>query len=142
MRIKHEPTISGWFPLMRVLFKLLNSNLTVTELGYYLLFVSQANFDTRHKHYTAILRDPDYIAKEFALSTSTVSRQRRNLQNKGLIKECKGTFYIRNMELFKTSDVQSLVKSNPDYLKIADLLSKMEDNIAKIVLEEHFFPDL
>ena len=120
MKIKYKANFKGYIPVLRSLQLLLkDKTLTFAQLGAYICFVAQADFDNKHRNYTVIVRDDYELAKEWACSPSTVHRQRKELRSKGLLYEDDdGLTRIKNFALFELSWVKTFTKFPPVLLKL------------------------
>lgn len=107
MRVTYPINYSGYIPLLRRVLLLVKSRiLSLQELGLYISFVMQADFDTRHRNYRTILRDDRQLGKEFGLSPSTIFRYRKRFIYLGLLTEEDGLTKITNYRVFELDWVQ------------------------------------
>lgn len=62
-------------------------SLTPTNIGWLVILLSTAGFDTKHTHlWSRLTKRPETIADKFKVNPTTVHRQIRQLQKLGLIK--------------------------------------------------------
>lgn len=111
MKIEYKTNFAGYLPIPRaILFLLKNKILSFAQLGAYLCFISQADFDKRHKTYQGIIRSDQEIAKELNCNYTTIRSQRKALITKGLLKEENGLAIIPNFYLFELEWEKTLSK--------------------------------
>lgn len=138
MKIKYKTNFAGYIPVLRSIQLLLKDHmLTFTQLGAFICFVSQADFDHRHPHYTVIIRDDYQLAEEWGCSPSTVHRRRKELIDKGLLNEKDGMTRVTNFTLFQLDWVKSPYAKLPPtivksfYAKSIEEVAKDVDSIAQ-----------
>lgn len=118
MKIKYKTNFKGFVPVLRSIQLLLqDGTLNFTQLGAYISFVSQADFDSKHPHYTVLIRDDYELAKAWRCSPSTVNRRRNELIQKGLLSEVDGVTRVTNYSLFEYSMIKTYAKVEPQLLK-------------------------
>lgn len=111
MKIKYKTNLIGYLPILRGIQLLLtNHSLNFAQLGAYICFVTQADFDKRHENYRVILRDDLELAKAWSCNSVTVYRQRKQLIKKGLLTEENGLTKITNFYLFELEWVKLFAK--------------------------------
>lgn len=138
MKIKYKTNFAGYFPLLRAILLLLKDNtLNFTQLGAYLCFVAQADFDRKHPYYTVIIRDDSELANEWGCSSSTVNRKRKELIKIGLLYENDGLTRIKNFSMFELEWLKTLAKVPPTitktfYAKTLDEIAESFDTIAEM----------
>lgn len=116
MKIDYEANFNGYISIPRCLQLLIpQEKLTLSELGAYLCFVMQADYDTRHKNYGIIIRDDKEIAKKLKLSPSTLYRQKMKLIQKGLLLLENGNIKISNFSAFSISFLKTIANGSPEY---------------------------
>ena len=131
MNIKYETNFVGYLPILRGIQLLLkNKTLNFTQLGAYICFVSQADFDKRHKLYGVILRDDRELAKELSCSPSTINRRRKELVKKGLLVELDGITKVTNFHMFELEWVKVFAKLPVSTLQT--LFAKEQDKVEEM----------
>src|SRR3989344_6795384 len=91
MKVTFTVNYSGYIPILRSILLLVKAKkITLPQLGLYICFVMQADFDVRHERYGTILRDDRQLAKEFGLNPTTVFRWRKEFIRAGLLTEENG----------------------------------------------------
>lgn len=129
MKIIYSVNYSGYIHVLRsILLLLKNNTLTFPQLGAYIFFVMQSDFDLRHKNYGVILRNDKQLAEEFNVNTTTIYRYRKVLIKKGLLIEKDGITKIVNYHLFHEKWIYKLAKCSSSSL--LDLFTKTQENIA------------
>lgn len=130
MKIKRKINYLGYFPVLRGIQLLLkNRTLSFAELGAYICFVSQVDFDRIHRTYGAIIRDDYELAEGWSCDASTVCRKRKVLIKKGLLQEKNGLTYVTNFYLFELTEVKSYAKFPIAVLQT--FFEEPQDNLAK-----------
>lgn len=138
MKITYPINYSGYVPLLRRVMLLVRANiLSLPQLGTYIYFVMQADFDPRHRNYRVILRDDQQLAKELHLSPTTIYRHRKELIKSGLLKEENGLTKITNYRIFELETVKRVAKIphvNPEdlFLTPEEDFEIFEDFIANL----------
>lgn len=130
MKLKYRTNFSGYVCILRaVQLFLKDKTLNFTQLGAYLCFITQVDFDSRHPYYRVILRDDDELATEWGCSPTTVFRNRKYLISKGLLIEKEGHTEIPNFYVFELKLAQSLAKLPATFIKT--FFTKTEDEITE-----------
>ncbi len=130
MKIKYKTNFSGYFAILRGIQLLLkNGTLNFTQLGAYICFVAQADFDERHPNFKVILRDDNELAKEWGCNAVTVYRNRKALIQKGLLIEEDGLTKVPNFFIFQIIWVKIFAKLPLTTLQT--LFTKTQDDLAK-----------
>lgn len=130
MKLKYKTNFTGYLPILRGIQLLLKNNtLNFTQLGAYICFAAQADFDRRHTNYRVILRDDYELAKEWGCSPSTVNRRRKELIHKGLLKQEDGLTKISNFYMFEMEWVKIFAKLPLPTLQV--LFTKTQEEVAK-----------
>lgn len=112
MNVKFDINYSGYIPILRGILLLLKTRtISVTQLGFYIFFVMQADFDPKHRYYRTIIRDDKQLAKISGVASTTIYRRRKELIEVGLLVEVDGVTKISNFELFELEWVKKNVKS-------------------------------
>lgn len=138
MKLRYHANFKGYFPILRSIQLLLKHQpLTLTQLGAYICFVAQADFDRRHKNYGIIIRDDATLAKEWGLSPTTVYRNRKQLIKKGLLTELDGLTMVTNFHMFDLEWVRLFAKQELSTLQT--LFTKPQEEVAK---REFFIAEL
>ncbi len=138
MKISYPINYAGYFPIQRSILKLVSRRIIpLSQLGSYICFVSQADFDPRHRYYRTVLRDDSQIAAEFGINSTTIYRHRKDLIKAGLLAEEDEVTKITNYRMFELEWVQKLAKRsiiNPEQLFLAahDMTASFEDLIANL----------
>ena len=130
MNIKYKLKESGYLVIMRDFQKLLQiENINFTLLGTYLCFLLQADWDSRHSHYRAILPNDTDLANLWNCNTSTICRSRKKLISVGLLEQISGITYIKNFNMFQIGTVKALIKKRLTDSQL--LYAKSEDELAE-----------
>jgi len=130
MKIKHKTNYVGYFPILRGIQLLLkNGVLSFAELGAYICFASQVDFDNRHETYGAIIRDDCELAKGWSCDSSNVYRKRKGLIKKGLLYEKNGFTYVTNFYLFELKEAKYYAKLPIDVLQT--FFEESQNNLVK-----------
>lgn len=138
MKLRYDANFKGYFPILRgVQLLLKNQPLTFIQLGAYVCFVAQADFDRRHKNYGIIIRDDETLAKEWGYSSTTVYRNRKQLIKKGLLTEKDGLTRVTNFHMFDLEWVKLFAKQ--ELTTLQTLFTKPQEEVAK---EEFFIAEL
>lgn len=131
MKVIYPINYHGYFPFLRTILRLVRENvLSLQQLGFYMCFVAQVDFDPRHALYRVIIRDDEQIGKEFGINPTTVYRHRKQLIKAGLFYEEDGYTKVTNYLMFELETVKKVVKSdakNPETLFLIP-----QENIADI----------
>jgi len=131
MNLKKETSLKGYLVLMRNAFNLIsNKQLTFTQFGAYLYFVSQADWSKQTGHkYSCIIRDDETMAGLLKVSQSTIWRQRTALVKRGMLVEREGLTWVKNMSLFEINTVKAVIKSQ--LANTHEYFAKTEEELAK-----------
>lgn len=133
MKIIYPFNYSGYIPVLRGMLLLVKTKtITLSQVGPYLCFVMQADFDSRHPHYRVVLRDDKQIAKEFDIDETTVYRYRKMLIKKGLLIREDGLTKIPNYYMFELDKVKKLTKISTS--KLQEIFAKPKESFADIEL--------
>jgi len=139
MKLKYKTNFVGYIPILRGIQLLLkNKTLNFTQLGAYLCFVAQADFDRKHKNFRIILRDDYELASEWNCSPSTVYRRRMELIKKGLLIEEDGVTKVTNFYMFELEWVKILAKLPLSTMQ--SLFTESQEEVAKeefVIAEMH-----
>jgi len=134
MKINIKTNYKGYFPVPRAMLKLIKNGLTFSELGAYIVFVSQVDYDDRHANHGVVIRDDKELAKELNCSSVTIFRKRKSLIKIGLLYEEDGLTKITNFLPFTLSFAKSLASLSPEMVqkiftnKQEDLIKMLRDN--------------
>ncbi|MFA5750371.1 MAG: Lrp/AsnC family transcriptional regulator [Candidatus Shapirobacteria bacterium] len=116
MKIDYEANFKGYISIPRCIQLLIpQEKLTLSELGAYICFVMQADYDTRHKNYGIILREDQEIAKKLNLSPSTLYRQKKKLIKRGLLIDENNNIKLPNFPAFTISFLRTIANDPPEY---------------------------
>lgn len=127
IKVTYPINYSGYIPLLRRVLLLLKANiLSLSELGTYIYFVMQADFDKTHSKYRVILRDDQQIADELGISSTTIYRHRKKLIKAGLLQEDGWYTKVTNYQIFKRETVNRI--STIPYIKSEDLFLTPEED--------------
>lgn len=138
IRSHHPINYSGYVPLLRRVLLLVKANIiSLSELGTYLYFVMQADFDKRHSKYRVILRDDEQLASEIGVSSTTIYRHRKKLIKVGLLQEDGWYTKITNYRIFELETVKRIARIihiNPEdlFLTPEEDFDNFEDFIANL----------
>ena len=131
MKITYPINYSGYIPfLRRVMLLVKNRVISLQELGPYICFVMQADFDPRHRNYRVILRDDHQIAKELNISPTTAYRYRKTLIEAGLLKQEGSLTKVTNFKIFELEPVKRIAKI--PHINPEDLFLTEEENFGDI----------
>lgn len=123
--------------MLRGIQYLLNQKIiTITQLGYYICFVSQADFDRDHPNYAVILRGDKELAKEWQCNKSTVYKNRTLLIDKGLLKQKNGLTLVTNFHAFELEWVKIFAKLPPETLQSLFVIPQEEIANSPIVIAQ------
>jgi hypothetical protein len=129
---RYKTNFNGYLPILRSIQHLLKDNsLNFSQLGAFICFVAQADWDKRHIHYTTIIRDDTELAREWGCSLSTVNRKRKELIKLGLLLEEDGLTKITNLQLFELDFIKKCAKIPPTITKT--FFAKKNGEVALIV---------
>lgn len=142
MKRVYSPNYKGYIILPRGILSVLSINLSVIELAYFIIFLTQADYDSRHKEtYAIILRDDKQIAEINKVNLSTITKNKNKLIKRGYIyKNTYGNYYIPLLPLFIKENAHMVAGLNfaqakelfaPSHLNPADL----KDKIAKMHMD-------
>ncbi len=131
MKVTFPVNYSGYISVLRSVLLLVKANiLTLPQLGPYICFVMQADFDVRHGRYRIILRDDEQLANEFGVDPSTIYRYRKAFIKAGLLVEENGLTKVPNYYMFELDKVNKLAKLPVSQLQ--ELFAKPQENFADI----------
>ena len=128
----------GYLPVLRAVLMLLRDGfLSIGELGAYLAFVTQADYDKKHRNYGAIIRDDKELAKEWGCDPATIFRKRKKLIEKGLLFEEGGFTKVTGIRAFEANYAKLLAKIPANNLqtiftKRQDEIDEMQDILTKM----------
>lgn len=119
MKMKYEPNYKGYFYINRAVLKVLitKKQLSFSQLGSLIYFISQIDFDKKHKNYSKLIRDDDVMAKSLGLSTSTIYKQRKELAEKGLFAINNNITTFESFFLFRIEYASFFSKMNDEQLQ-------------------------
>lgn len=132
MKIEIPINLKGSLPVPRAVTSLINQNLiTISDLGWYLIFVMQADFGHKYKTYGVITKGDQIIANECGCNVTTVFKKRKKLIKVGLLKIKGKNTAISNYELFTRNDktiipIISKVIKEEDQKNLSELFFKKE----------------
>jgi len=148
MKIEIPININGSLPVPRAITCLINQKIiTISDFGWYLIFVMQADFGHKYKTYGVITRGDQIIADEYNCDFTTVFKKRKKLIKVGLLKTDGKYTSISNYELFTRKDktiipiIGEINKTNNKktlseyFLKKDIFLKKQQDFIEKRRIE-------
>ena len=97
----------------------------------------QADFDSKHRYYSVILREDEKLASAANVNTTTIYRHRKELIRAGLLFEEGKNTRITNFRMFEFEVVRRLVKLSPAnptelFLIPQENLSNIESSIANL----------
>ncbi len=119
MKITYKPNFVGYISVLRGIQHLLNNpDFGFTQLGAYIAFVMQADFDRRHDNYRIIIRDDQVLAKAWGCSISTVHRRRKELIKLGLLTEKEGLTIVTNYHVFEREWIKIFAKFPTSIMKV------------------------
>ncbi len=138
MKIQYKPNFIGYISVLRgVQFLLNHPDFGFTQLGAYIAFVMQADFDRRHENYRVIIRDDQVLAKAWNCSISTVHRRRKELIKLGLLSEKNGLTIITNYYAFEKEWIKIFAKFPESIMK--ELFATLHTQIEK---EDYFIAEM
>lgn len=118
MKIKYEPTYKGYLVIPKAVQMLLRDELiNFTQLGAYICFVMQSDFDKRHKNHGVIIREDEELAKGLGCNQSTIYRLRKILISKKLLIEKDGNTGLPNPYVFTAEMVKMFASQTPRAVK-------------------------
>lgn len=118
MNIKFAVNYSGYVPVLRGILLLLKAGvISLSQLGPYILFIMQADFDPRHKYYRVVIRDDRQLAKASGVASTTIYRHRKELIEAGLLIEENGVTKVTNFQLFELDWIKKNIKSTSGSLE-------------------------
>ncbi|MBP6044644.1 hypothetical protein KBC14_01645 [Candidatus Woesebacteria bacterium] len=118
MKIHYKTNFVGYISVLRgILLLLREKDFGFTQLGAYIAFVMQADFDKRHSNYRLVIRDDKELAKAWGCSLSTIHRRRKELIKLGLLEEKDGITEVTNYYLFDKEFVRLFAKLTESTLK-------------------------
>lgn len=131
MKVTYPINYSGYVPILRsILLLVKGGTLSLSQLGLYICFIMQADFDIRHDRYRTILRDDKQLADEFGINLTTVWRGRKEFIKTGLLREEKGITKAPNYFMFELEKVKKLTKL--PISKLHELFAYPRENFAEI----------
>lgn len=137
MKITYKANYAGYLVVLRAIQMLLkDGTLNFTQLGAFICFVAEADFDSRHPYYTVITRDDAELANAWGCNSSTVTRKRKELIRKGLLSSEDGLTKVTNFSLFELQWVKTYAKLKPTILQVlfAKTLSESAKEMEKIAI--------
>jgi len=110
MKKEVEFNLIGTIPIPRIIFTLVNQNtITMSELSWYILFISQAEFGHKYTKIGIITAGDKIIAKELNCDPTTVNKKRNKLIKLGLLKTHPEGTEITNYEMFTPNKKSGVV---------------------------------
>lgn len=138
MKIVHKANFKGYITILRsIQYLLKDKTINFTQLGAFISFAAQADWDSRHPHYSVIIRDDAELAREWGCSVTTVSRKRKELIKIGVLYEKDGLTRIKNFSMFELKWLKTLANVPPTitktfYAMTLDEVAESVDSIAKM----------
>ena len=138
VQVTYPMNYSGYIPVLRSVLLLVNNGIIpLSLLGSYIYFVMQADFDSKHRYYSVILREDEKLASAANVNTTTIYRHRKELIRAGLLFEEGKNTRITNFRMFEFEVVRRLVKLSPAnptelFLIPQENLSNIESSIANL----------
>lgn len=144
MKIEIKINLTGSLPVPRAVSCLVNQRIiTISDLGWYLLFVMQADFGHKYKTYGVVTKSDSILAQEINCNPTTVFKKRKKLIKVGLLKKLDKNTIVSAYELFtradktivpiinqinKTGDKRELANC---FIDITNFLNKQQEFIEK-----------
>lgn len=101
MKVNIPINLNGRVAVPRSVISLIDKqNLSVSDFGWYLLFVTQTDFGSKYKTYGVITKGDITIAEFIGTDPSTVNKKRKRLIKLGLLKEIDRNTLISNFDLY------------------------------------------
>jgi len=143
MKIKYKPKNTGYITIPRKIQGLLKClKINFTNLGAYISFVCQADWDKRHTNYRAILADDDILANYWGYDISTVYRQRKKLIKVGLLEEKDGITFVKNLDIFNIRTTKALAKKECNITDLHTYFVKSEKELAMVMFGIENMPEV
>jgi len=114
MNLTYDVSLSGFMCIPRNIIPGLVKELGLPGFAKYLILLSQADFDKRHKYYSKIIRDDKKIGKKFGISSSAVYKSRRKLTERGFLTTESGVSSIPSMDAFDSKVLMASIKKHID----------------------------
>jgi hypothetical protein len=148
MKRTYKPNLKGFITFPRsVILLLKNTDITITEFGYFLLFLTQLDYDPRHNDiYTVLLRDDKQLATVFNCDESTIYRKRTDLIKRGLLQtDSDGNTRCNLLPLFLSKNSTILTHLTDEQLKqifavSTDTPHEIQTKIAEMQFESQDYP--
>ncbi len=130
MNLPYDVSLSGFICIPRNIIPGLVKELGLSGFAKYLILLSQADFDKKHKHYSKIIRNDKKIGEGFNISPSAIYKSRKQLTVKGFLITESGVSLIPSMDAFNS---KVLIASSKKHISItAEMLKNW-----KIFEDEH-----
>ncbi len=110
MKTNYEATLSGFMCIPRNIIPELIKEFGLSGFAKYIVLLSQADFDKKHKFYSTIIRDDKEIGKKFGVSSSAIYKSRRKFTENGLLVTNNGVSSFPSMEPFDSKILSSSTK--------------------------------
>ncbi|MEL7666492.1 MAG: hypothetical protein AAGU06_03665 [Candidatus Shapirobacteria bacterium] len=130
MKIDYDVTLKGFICIPRSVIPDLIKELGFSGFAKYLVLVSQADFDLKHKNFSKIIRDDKKLGESFYTSSSTFYKSRKFLTEKGFLISDDGVSKVPSMDAFNSKLLTASTK------KGISITTEMLKNW-KIFEEEH-----
>ena len=134
MNLSYDVSLSGFICIPRNIIPGLIKELGLSGFAKYLILLSQADFDKKHKHFSKIIRDDKKIGEKFGISSSAVYKSRKKLTEKGFLTTESGISSIPSMDAFNS---KVLIASSKKQISITTEMlknwKKYEDEHQKYV---------
>lgn len=115
MNLSYDVSLSGFICIPRNIISGLIKELGLSGFAKYLILLSQADFDKKHKNYSKIIRNDKKIGEGFGISSSAVYKARRDLTKKGFLNTESGVSSVPSMDAF---DSKTLITSSKKQISI------------------------
>ena len=127
MKTNYMANYKGYITVPRTIQELLGSKLlTFAQLGAFIGFVMEADFDRRHQNYRAVIRDDGELAKAWGCSSSAVYRMRMALIRKGLMEHQNGMTKISNFLPFEKNCTKLIINKSSQQMQYILLKPQIE----------------
>lgn len=144
MKRIYKPNYKGFLILPRAIqFFFQNTALRPSDLGYFISFITQLDFDPRHELYTVLLRDDSQLATMWNVHQTTVSRQKKDLIEKGFLQQDQRGYLTSNLLPLFLSKNSSILASLSETQMKAIFTNHQEspEELVNKIAKMHFYPN-
>lgn len=109
MKFEIPINLVGTLPVPRAIICLLNQGLiSISDFGWYMIFLTQADFGHAYGNYAIVTKSDKVIAKEILKNESTVFKARKKLIKVGILKTVDRKTLVSNFDLFNKKNKVSI----------------------------------